>query len=442
LTFNCIWFILALPCPSDSFYERSMKSLICTLALAFAGQAAAVPALPAATPQSQGMTAERIARLHTFMQGAIGRGEYLGAVTLVARNGKIVDWSAYGYRDLARQEKMAPDSIFRIYSMTKTVTAVAVLTLMEEGKLALEDPIGNYLPEFAKMRVFTGGTADSPVTRPANGPITIRQLLTHTPGFAVYGKQSDEVNVLFNRAVLPTSPNLQEYASRLARLPLGHEPGAQFHYDGVPIQVVARLVEVVSGMPFDQYLQQRIFTPLKMVDTGFSVPAAKRARIAEMTTTDQDGKLAPGAVPAAGEPMNPYFSGAGGLYSSAGDYARFAQMLLSGGELNGVSILGRKSVELMMQNHLTQLNPSVNEFSPAEGFGLGGSVVLDVARRGRLGSSGQYGWSGAGGTWYTIDPTEKLVAILMTQHLPQGLPHDPPKLTVRFSNLVYQSLVK
>jgi CubicO group peptidase (beta-lactamase class C family) len=147
-------------------------------------------------------------------------------------------------------------------------------------------------------------------------------------------------------------------------------------------------------------------------------------------------------LPAPGEQMNPYFSGAGGLYATAGDYARFAQMLLNGGQLDGASILGRKTVELMMQNHLTHLNPPVTEFSAAEGFGLGGSVVLDVARRGRLGSVGQFGWSGAGATYYTIDPQEKLVAILMMQHLPQGLPRDPPKVSVKFINLVYQSLSK
>jgi CubicO group peptidase (beta-lactamase class C family) len=422
-----------------------MKSLIAALAFACLMSPTFAAPLPAATPPSQGMSAERLERLHGFMRDLAGPGGYLGAVTLVARNGRIVDWEAYGYRDLGRRHKMERDAIFRIYSMTKTVTAVAVLTLMEEGKLGLEDPVASYLPEFAQMRVFDGGTAEAPVTRPANGPITIRQLLTHTPGFAVYGKPSDPVNLLFTRAALHTAPDLKEYVARLARLPLGHEPGAQFHYDGVPIQVAARLVEVVSGMPFDQFLQQRIFTPLGMADTGFEVAPAKRARIAEMTTTDADGRLGPparGIVPPAGERMNPYFSGAGGLYSTAGDYARFAQMLLDGGELDGVSILGRKSVELMMQNHLTHLDPPVHEFSGAEGFGLGGSVVLDAARRGRLGSVGQFGWSGAGGTYYTIDPKERLVAILMTQHLPQGLPKDPRKPTVRFTNLVYQSLLK
>ena len=400
--------------------------------------------LPAAAPAAQGMDAARLARVGAFMQGMVERGEYLGGVALVARGGKLVAWQGYGHRDLARREPMAPDSIFRIYSMTKAVTAVAVLTLMEEGSLTLEDPVGKHLPEFANMRVVTGGSADAPLTTPA-APITIRQLLTHTAGFATYGKDGDPAKTILERAALHTSPDLKTYAARLAALPLAHQPGAEFHYDGVPTQLAARLVEVLSGMPFDRYLQQHIFTPLRMADTGFSVPAAKRGRIAAMTTTGADGKLAPvaaGQVAAAGEQLNPYLSGAGGLYSTAGDYARFAQMLLNGGALDGATVLGRKSVELMMQNHLTHLNPPVHEFSAAEGFGLGGSVLLDVARRGRPGSKGQFGWAGAAATYYTIDPQEKLVAILMLQHLPQNLATDPPKPSVKFYNLVYQAIGK
>jgi CubicO group peptidase (beta-lactamase class C family) len=426
------------PTPDLPLAMNAIKRAIIASALA-CSYAGAAP-LPQAAPASQGVSAARLERLHGFVRGVTER-DYLGAVTLVARNGKIVDWQAYGYRDIARQEPMPRDAIFRIYSMSKTVTAVAVLTLMEEGRLSLEDPIGKYLPELADQRLFVGGTADAPQTRPVATPITIRQLLTHTPGYAVYGPDTDPVNVIFNRADVGSSPDLKEYVRRLGTLPLAHEPGREFHYDGVPIQVLGRLVEVLSGMPFDRYLQQRIFTPLRMADTGFEVPAHKRGRIADMTTTDAGGKLVLArSVPPAGERMNPFFSGAGGLYSTAPDYARFAQMLLNGGELDGARILGRKTVELMRQNHLSQLSMPIAGLNPGETFGLGGSVLLDVARRGRFGSLGQYGWSGAGGTYYTIDPQEKLVAILMTQHLPQGLPHDPPKLSVTFYNLVYQSL--
>lgn len=385
----------------------------------------------------------RLTRLHGFMDGVVARGEYPGAVTLVARNGRIVDWRAYGWRDLAKREKMPRDAIFRIYSMSKTVTAAAVLILMEEGRLGLDDPVARYIPAFADLQVLAGGTLDAPVLRKPATPLTIRHLLTHTPGFAVYGPRTEPVNVLFDRAELHRSANLEEYAARLARLPLAHDPGAAFHYDGVPTQLASRIVEVVSGMPYDRFLRERLFAPLGMLDTGFDVPPAKRHRIAEMSTTDGDGKLAapaPGTVAPAGERLNPYFSGAGGLYSTAKDYAAFAQMLLDGGRHGKTRILSRKSVELMMANHLTHLSPPVNEFSPAEGWGLGGMVVLDAARRGRLGSNGQFGWQGAASTYYTVDRAEGLVAILMMQHLPQGLPKDPPKLGVRFFNLVYQAL--
>ncbi|MGZ3184945.1 MAG: serine hydrolase domain-containing protein [Telluria sp.] len=401
--------------------------------------------LPAAPPAGAGIAPERLERLHGFFDGLTQRGAYLGAVTLIARGGKVVDWRAYGYRDLARTQAQRPDDIFRIYSMTKTVTAAAVLVLMEEGKLGIDDPVAKYLPEFAHMQVWTGGTADAPQTRAAASPITIRQLLSHTAGFATYFKPDAEITRLFERADLGHARDLREYAARVARLPLGHEPGAEFHYDGVPVQVAGRIVEVVSGMPFDRFLRERIFAPLHMDDTGFEVPPAQRGRIAAMTTTDAEGRLAApaaGTAPAPGAPLNPYFSGAGGLYSTAGDYVRFAQMLLDGGALDGARILGRKSVELMMMNHLSHLTPPTHEFSAAEGFGLGGSVLLDVARRGRLGSPGAFGWSGAAGTYYTIDPKEKLVAILMTQHLPQGLPRDPPRLPNTFYNLVYQSVVE
>jgi CubicO group peptidase (beta-lactamase class C family) len=416
------------------------------LLLCDAGGAAArsLPPLPTARPASQGISEARLERLHEFMQGMTDSGEYLGAVTLVARRGKIVDWRAFGYRDLAKQSPLDPNSIFRIYSMTKTVASVAVLMLMEEGRFTLEDPIGRYLPEFANMQVFTGGTADAPQLRPAARPITIRQLLTHTAGFVGGEKEAAEVLKVFERGDLHQSPDLKSFCERLSRLPLAADPATRFSYDGASLEVLARLVEVIAGKPFDEFLQQRILGPLRMQDTAFSVPVEKRGRIADMTTTDRDGRLTLAAFASTavhpGEMLNAYYSGSGGLYSTAADYVRFCQMLMNGGELDGVSILGRKTVELMMLNHLTHLDPPVNQFSDAEGFGLGGYVVLDVARRGRPGSPGQFGWSGAGSTYFTIDRAEQLVAILMMQHLPQGLPQDPPKISARFYNLVYQSL--
>ena len=412
-----------------------------------AGHTAAVaqtsPPLPISKPDAEGFSNVRLKRLDDFMQSMTESGLYPGAVTLIARNGKFVEWRAYGYRDLATKSPMARDSIFRIYSMTKTIASVAVLMLMEEGRLTLEDPVAKFMPTFADMKVFVGGTADAPQTRSAARPITIRDLLTHTAGFATGGKNTEAVK-RFNRFDLHRSPDLKAYAGYVAQQPLADDPGERFNYDGVSLEVLSRLVEVVSTMPFDAFLQQRILAPLAMIDTGFSVPVEKRARIADMLSTTADGRLAiasPRHARYPGEMLNPYPSGAGGLYSTAADYLRFCQMLLNGGSLDGVSILGRKTVDLMMMNHLTHLDPPVNSFGKAEGFGLGGYVVLDVARRGRPGSAGQFGWSGAGSTYYTIDRQERLIALLLMQHLPQDLPKDPPKISVKFYNFVYQSLV-
>jgi CubicO group peptidase (beta-lactamase class C family) len=310
---------------------------------------------------------------------------------------------------------MRPDAIFQIYSMTKPITSAAALVLMEDDRLSLEDPVGRFIPQFARMR--------------AARPITVRHLLTHTTGLAA-GPNLDE------------APSLEAYAVSVSQLPLATDPGTRFSYDGVSTEILSRVIEVAAGMPFDRFISSRLLSPLGMVDTGFTVPHDKRDRIVEMSTTDEDGRLvtAGAAQNPAGDMLKRYPSGAGGLYSTAGDYARFCQMLLNGGELDGVRILRRKTVELMLANQLTHLSPPVNEFSDAEGFGFGGYVVLDPKRRGQPGSIGQFGWSGAAATWFTIDPREELIAILMMQHLPRGLKHDPPRLGRPFYNLVYQAL--
>jgi CubicO group peptidase (beta-lactamase class C family) len=413
--------------------------------------------LPLATPQSQGVSKSRLERLDAFMRasvnptigasaaGASQAGHYGGAVVLIARNGRIVEWRTYGHRDVAGTKPMERDSIFRIYSMTKTMASVAALMLMEEGRLGLEDPVSKYIPGFAKVQVFAGGTAEAPQLRAPKRPMTVRQLLTHDSGFATGSKDPAGASELLRNAHLHREPDLETFSEKLARLPLGADPGDRYSYDGTSTNVLGRVIEVAAGKPLDVFMRERLFEPLRLKDTGFAVPPAQRARVVEMTSTDAEGRLIPSPAYAGtqlGEMIGSFPSPAGGLYSTAGDYARFCQMLLNGGELDGVSILGRKTVELMMSNHLTHLDPPVTEFSESEGMGLGGYVVLDVARRGRPGSVGQFGWSGAAGTYYTVDRQEGLTAILMTQHLPQGLPHDPPKLSVRFYNLVYQSLVK
>lgn len=390
--------------------------------LAFATAAHSGEPLPRSQPAAHGIAVERLRAADGFVADAINAGRYLGAVTLIARHGAIVSWQAHGRRELDSSQPLPADAIFRIYSMSKPITSVAALISMEQGKYRLDDPIGKYLPEM--QRIY----------EPAR-PISVRDLFIHSAGFAV-----DREN---------PARDLRSYVRNLSSVPLATDPGTRFNYDGVQTVVLSRLIEVWSGQAFDQFLQQRLFEPLRMSDTGFSVPKDRRHRIAQMTSTDAQGRLIPspayaGAV--AGEPINPYPSGAGGLYSTAGDYARFCQMLLNGGELDGVRILSDKTVDMMMSNQLSHLQPPQTEFRPGEGFGLGGFVVVDEARRGRLGSVGQFGWIGAAGTYFIIDRKEQLVALLMLQHLPQGhlqsgVARDPPKLSAPFYNLVHQSLI-
>jgi CubicO group peptidase (beta-lactamase class C family) len=407
-------------------------SILCTTL--FAGAAAAA--------ESQGFSPAGLERVTDYVQSAIDQGQYVGAVTLIAQRGQIVQLKALGYRDVARKDPMQPDSIFQIYSMTKPIVSAAALLLMDEHKLSLDDPVSRFIPQFANMQVLEGENASTARLRPAVRPITVRHLLTHTAGFAAGEKLKGPAVDRMLAADLDESPSIEATALAVSALPLANDPGTRFSYDGVSTRVLSRVIEVAARMPFDEFLRTRLLGPLRMVDTGFTVPHDQRHRIVEMTSTDAEGRVITAGVELnpAGKMSGRYPSAAGGLYSTAGDYARFCQMLLNGGELDGVRILSRQTVESMMSNHLTHLSPPVNEFSDAEGFGLGGYVVLDPARRGLLGSVGQFGWSGAAATWFTIDPQQQLIAILMMQHLPRRLPRDPPRLNRQFNDLVYQAL--
>ncbi|MGV8960193.1 MAG: serine hydrolase domain-containing protein [Stenotrophomonas sp.] len=398
-----------------------------------------VPAAPATLAPVQHLPA-----IDDFLGEATGAHGYPGAVALVLHEGKTVHAASYGWQDLAHTRPMQRDSIFRIYSMTKTVASVAALMLVDEGKLGLDDPVARHLPEFSRLQLFTGGSAQAPQLRPATHTLTVRHLLTHTSGFAAGGEGFEAVTQLLEQHHVRDVDTLTDYAARLSQVPLAAEPGTRFRYDSTSTETLSRLVEVVAGMPFEQFLQQRIFAPLGMVDTGFEVPLAQRARVVELTTMGADGTLVRADETHARDPgtaLRPYRSGAGGLYSTADDYARFAQMLLDGGQLNGVRLLQADTVTLMMQNQLvhTALPKPVTEFSDAEGFGLGGSVLLDPALKGRTASVGTFGWSGAASTYYTIDPAKKLVAILLLQHLPGGK-DDLPRISTAFYNLVDEAI--
>lgn len=401
------------------------KLMLSVLALA-ACCAAGAATLPAASPESQGIAPARLERLDRYLESAVARGDHLGLVALVLRHGRVVDARAIGHRDGARSEAVRRDTIFRIDAMSRTVTAAAVLTLMEEGRLNLDDPVAAYLPELRALRLPNG---DAPRTA-----VTIRQLLSQTAGFEVDAAA---------QASLDGAADTAEYVRRLAALPLVAEPGSRFHDDAICAVVAGRLIEAVSGLRLDAFLYKRIFLPLGMRDTGFVVAPEQRYRIAAVATTDATGSLVMPQQPApAGQRITPWLNGAVGLYSTADDFARFGQMLANGGRLEGATVLGRKSVELMMQNHLSHLAPPTHDEYGAEGYGLGGGVVLDVARRGRLGSVGQFGWTGAYSTWFTVDRQEGLVAVLMLQHVPQKVLGDPSRPSVRVTNLLYQALVR
>ena len=401
-----------------------------------AGAAGAPAALPLATPESQGMSSARLERLHAEVRRFVDEGKHSGIVTLVARNSRLVDFYSYGKRDLEAGLPMQPDTIFRIYSMSKIVTSVAALVLLEDARFKLGDSVGDYLPELARMKVMTGGTAEKPLLADARNPITVKDLFTHSSGL-IYGFGKAPIDQVYKDAKVEESSSLADFVTRVSRLPLAHEPGLRFSY-GLSTDVLGALVEKLSGRTLGEFCEERIFRPLRMTDTGFSVPEAKRGRIATIYEKGKDGKLAP-AKPGFAvrpEPGPKLEAGGAGLFSTVSDYARFMQMLLGGGQLEGTRVLSRKTVELMMANHLGHMERKTIEFDDYDGFGLGGAVRIDLARGNQAGSLGEFGWSGAATTRALIDPQEKLVTLVFAQHFP----HNEHGLFWRFSTLVYAAI--
>jgi CubicO group peptidase (beta-lactamase class C family) len=424
------------------------RSLVaaCLLTLALSATATAgppadvsAPPLPLATPESQGMSTERLGRLHAEVQRFVDEGRHAGAVSLVARNGKIVDWRTYGKRDLEGGLPMEKDTICRIYSMSKIVTSVAVLSLLEEARFQLDDPIANTLPELGRMKVLTGGTAEKPLLADARTPITIRHLLTHTSGLT-YDFGDGTIDKIFRQVKPFDSSSLAEFVERASHLPLAHEPGERFTY-GVSTDILGAFVEKLSGRTLAEFLDERVFRPLGMKDTGFGVAEGKRARLAKVYEHGPDGTLQPAKwILEQGPPvpLPKLQSGGGGLFSTTGDYARFMQMLLNGGQLDGVRVLSPKTVELMMVNHLSLASQTTLGDDLSSGFGLGGAVRIDLAKGKTPGSVGQFGWTGMATTYASLDPREKTVALLFVQHLP----YDEHKIFWRFSTLFYQSIAQ
>jgi CubicO group peptidase (beta-lactamase class C family) len=403
---------------------------------AIAGVTVAAADLPTGTPESVGMSSARLARLDAAVQADITAGRLPGIVVAVARRGKVVYQKAFGAANLATREPMRADAMFRLYSMTKPVASVALLTLYEQGKFRLTDPLDRYLPQFANVKVYKGASTDgTPVLAvPARKP-TIQDAFRHTLGLAS-GLGQSPVDALYRQAGIGMGQldSLAQEMDRLGTVPLLYEPGERWVY-GLGHDVQARLVEVFSGMPYAEYLQRTIFGPLGMRDTVFGVPARLKARFPLVYSARPDGTLAAESGDAYARYTDHHF-GTLSLSGSVPDYLRFAQMLLNGGELDGVRVLGTKTVELMRQNHLPPNIPSIAPGSVATGYGLGVSVTLNVAALGRPNSVGSFGWSGAATTTFSVDPEEQLTYVIAAQLMPNDA-----ALMQRVETLIYQAIV-
>jgi CubicO group peptidase (beta-lactamase class C family) len=391
-------------------------------------------------PEEVGFSAPRFQRLTRALQGWVDAGEIPGALMLVARRGQAAYCEALGYADIAGQRQPQADTLYRIYSMTKPITSLAVMLLSETGQLLLEEPVAKYIPEFADLEVYEGRLR----ARLAR-PITIKHLLTHTAGLTYDFLLTSPVDRMYAEGDLrDRDVPLDQWVKRLAKLPLVSQPGTRWRYS-VATDVLGYLVQAVSGQPFDAFLRERIFEPLRMHDTGFYVPAGKTDRLAKLYGSGM-WEIGPEQT---GDYTQPpvWLSGGGGLVSSLEDYLRFCLMLRNGGELDGTRLVGRKTVELMTMNHI---DPAImpldfdHDIMLGQGFGLGFSVVVDPAAYARPASAGTYGWGGAAYTNFWIDPVEDLIAIFMTQvfHINEDSKNvDFVDIHARLRPLVYQALV-
>ncbi len=400
-------------------------------------------------PEAVGLSSNRLTNIRTVMGQHVAAQKIAGASGLIARHGKVAYQETWGMADAAAGTPMQMETIHRIYSMSKPITSVALMMLYEEGKFQLNDPIAKFMPEFAKMTVGVDERDPNTgrvnfTTVPAKRPITVRDLMRHTAGFT-YGVFGDtSVDQAYRKAGILSDLTLKDFALNLAKLPLQYEPASRWHYS-VSVDLQGRLVEVLSGKPFDQFLQERIFTPLGMVDTGFVVPANKKNRFARLYTPNKTGGVDPiticgsrddcfakfpNAAPSMLEQQG-MFSGGGGLVSTTYDYLRFCQMMLDKGTFDGKRLLSRKTVELMSSDNLG----SIPGPSPGYGFGLGFAVNKAPGESGMMGSAGEYNWGGAAGTKFWIDPKEDMIGIFMIQILPNSVDYGS-----EFRVLAYQSI--
>ncbi|MGA2489532.1 MAG: serine hydrolase [Anaerolineales bacterium] len=392
-------------------------------------------------PESVGLSSSRLDRLKMTMQTYVDRGTFAGIVTLIARQGQVVHLETFGWQELETRRPMVSDTIFRIYSMSKPITSTAAMLLCEEGRLRLADPLSRYLPEFKDVRVMVCRSDGSYDLVPARREVTIHDLMTHSGGLSYGSEENSALDRLYRETLQrldhETEPVLEKWmqAFARARLPLAFQPSTDFRYS-FSIDVLGYIIQMASGQAFDEFLQERIFVPFGMTDTAFWVPPDKVNRFADLYGPAEGGGLKVVEPLGGGDitkpTRNPF--GGGGLVSTAGDYFRFGQMLLNGGELDGMRLLGRKTVEWMLQNHLPEGVHPMGEL--ANGFGPGGAVLLHPGLSHRPGSPGRFGWGGAANTEWWIDPIEQLNCLIMLQYMPCfTIP-----IVEDFAQLAYQAL--
>lgn len=418
-----------------------MRTTLASVALAMTATVGAA-ALSEQDPASVGMSADRLHRITALSQRYVDEGKLAGVVSVVARDGAIVHFEAVGQRGADDDRPLTKDALFRIFSMTKPITAVAAMILYEEGLFQLTDPVDKFVPEFAEMTVL----GEDGVIRPAENKMNMQQLLSHTTGLSYGFNPNDAVDRLYNEANLWQSEDLDELTEKIAKIPLKFEPGAQWHYS-VAVDITGVVVERLSGLSFDAFLKARLFDPLGMEDTFFNVPPEKMDRFLPNHTWDPENEK---LVQLASDDFVQYtdetlFSGGGGLVSTAMDYLRFCEMMRRGGDLDGVRILSPKTVDYMAMDHLPGAltaggvgeNPTSTLMGGGFGFGLGFGVLTDTVASGVLSSEGEYNWGGAAGTLFWIDPLEEVITIGMIQLLGSPWP-----LRSEMKVLTYQAMTE
>jgi CubicO group peptidase (beta-lactamase class C family) len=405
-----------------------------------------VPELAESKPEEVGFSTERLERLHAAMQREVDAKELAGIVTVLARHGKVVEERSYGKKDIASGSPMTKDTIFRIFSMTKPVTGVAMMILYEEGKWYPSDPISKYIPEFAHLKVFKGvDQSGAMILEDAVHAPTMSELMTHTAGFTYGFFGNTPVDKMYNEQKVMQSQSLQEMIDKLAKIPLLYQPGTRWEYS-VSMDIQGYIVEKLSGQSMPDFMQRNIFGPLGMKDSGFFVPKEKRNRFATLYREDQNAQLAADAT-VEGKPTDyaaqpSMASGGGGMVSTAEDYLRFAQMLLNEGELDGVRILAPATVQLMTSNHIAPtLMKGENPIGPRPGLGWGYdcAVFTDPQQAAAVVGKGTFWWQGAADTWFWVDPSDDVVFVGMTQRM---LGAKWPAVAALSQPTVYQALLK